>query len=394
MAYYSDQGTTIMQGVGNLGEFFEADDASTPRSYTDGSLGEFFEADDASTPRSYTDGSLGEFFEADDASTPRSFTDGSLGEFFSADSISVPRPERYAMPGELQAYQDGMFGRYMPGSSESGAEEAFEGGIFHALGLPLFIDGKQVDGPLSITHGNPAESVAPVSENAGPGLHSSTSELGIPEGNARSFNDGILGPMYADVETGGLVAYDQGVLGAVDVFVIDMKDPQWVKELKAALVMSLAGMGIVEPINVLSDEFYASPYWDGRSSGMVRDWAETYQSKINQQASKGLLMLDNGNVAVPTVTGIGAIIQTGVGIQPATFTPANFPKLYAFQQEVVKIGSAGTLDSFRLILPYASEAEKIRQAGGIMNMSNLSLWLLGGVGAVAIGFIGYNLLRK
>ena len=57
-----------------------------------------------------------------------------------------------------------------------------------------------------------------------------------------------------------------------------------------------------------------------------------------------------------------------------------------------KLGDEG-LDNFVIVPPFASEADKIREAG-VLSTSNISLLVLGGVGLAAVGFISYNLLRK
>jgi len=414
MAYYSQQGATIMQGVGS---FFDGAKAPRPSSFKDGVFGAP-QATDPGALMAFQDGSLGAYFGGDIASEPRAFQDGSLGSYF--DGMARPaRPERYALQGKLMAYQDGTFGRYIPDSSGPGEEKAFEGGIFHALGMPLFVDGKQITGPMTIQHGTPPEDqVMAVAQQLaeqmvikeGGMVATPTEHLGFPEGSPRAYMDGSLGPesgfIAEDLPNGPLLAYDEGVLGMQHVpmsglgfwdksgngFVIDMTDPQWVKELKAAVVMSLTSLGITEPLNTLDEDWYVSPYWNGKASGMTREWAEVYQEKVNPAASKGLLIRDTGKVAYPTVTGIVNLVQSGVGIS-AEFNPTSFPKLYAFMQEVAKLGEGETLDSFTIVAPFASEGDKIRK-GGIMSVSTVSMVALGGVAVLAIGFIGYNLLRK
>ena len=79
MAYYSDQGSTIMQGVG---AYFGGAIAPRPSAFKDGSFGRRVDNPPGAL-MAFQDGSLGAFFDADDAATPRSFQDGSLGEFFS-----------------------------------------------------------------------------------------------------------------------------------------------------------------------------------------------------------------------------------------------------------------------------------------------------------------------
>jgi hypothetical protein len=406
MAYYSDQGATIMQGVGS---YFDGAIAPRPSAFKDGSFGRQVDVPPGAL-MAFRDGSMGAFFDADDAATPRSFQDGSLGSYFdAAEAAPIARPERYPLRGKLRAYQDGMFGRHLPDAEMPGPEESFEGGIFHALGLPLFINGQEVEGPTTIQHGMPpdgeqAEAISleqqgMITDN----LYSATAHLGFPEGDPRAYLEGSLGPGSGLIPTGlpegNLIAYDQGILGsalqglgslfggASDKFTIDMTDAQWVKELKSALVVALTNLGITEPINTISDDWYLSPYWNGNATGMTRDWANTYQEKVNPAASTGLLMRDAGSVAYPTPTGIVTMVAQGVGIT-TEFTPANYPKLYAFMQ-----AQAEGADKFTIVPPIASESEKIRKAG-MLSTGNMSLLLLGGVGLMAVGFIGYNLLRK
>lgn len=403
-----------MQGVGS---FFDGAKAPRPSSFKDGVFG----APQATEPgalMSFQDGSLGSFFEADDAATPRSFQDGSLGSYFDG-MARPPRPEGYALQGKLMAYQDGTFGRHVPDSEGPGKEQAFEGGIFHALGLPLFIDGNKHDGPLTIQHGTPSEGDTvtlslpeyyALKDGGGPAVATPTEHLGFPEGSPRSYMDGSLGPesgfIAEGLPSGPLMAFDEGVLGrghipmsglgfwdksSGDTFVIDMTDKQWVKELKAALVMSLTSLGITEPLNTLDEDWYVSPFWNGKATGMTREWAGMFQEKINPAASTGLLIRDTGKLAYPTVTGIVQLVSTGVGVS-ADFNATSFPKLYAFMQEVAKAGEGG-LDRFVIVPPFASEGDKIRK-GGIMSVTNVSLMVMGGVGLAAVGFIAYNLLRK
>lgn len=397
MAYYSDQGTTIMQGVG---------------AYFDGAL--------APRPMAFKDGSFGRQVDNPPGAL-MTFQDGSLGSYFDAtEPAPVARPERYALTGKLMAYQDGSFGRHLPDFEPPGPEDSFEGGIFHALGLPLFINGEEVTEPVTIHHGAPAAAEAMEMRvpgtvgngNAGEGLYSATAHLGFPEGEPRAYHDGSLGPesgfLPIGLPSGPLMARDEGILGrghvplqglgkswfgsnGADQFTIDLTDAQWVKELKTALVVALTNLGITEPLNTIDEDWYLSPYWNGKATGMTRDWASTYQEKVNPAASTGLLMLDSGKFAYPTVTGIVAMVAQGVGIT-AEFTPANYPKLYAFMQEQTNLGDGG-LDRFVIVPPFASEADKIRKSG-VLSTSNLTLLVLGGVGIAAVGFIGYNMLRR
>lgn len=387
MAYYSQQGATIMQGVGS---FFEGK-PPVAMAFKDGSFG---------APMMPGPGAL------------RSYQDGSLGEYFDTPA-QIARPERYDLDGSLMSFRDGSLGARMPGDMP-GADQAYEGGILHALGLPLFVNGKEVTGPLTIRHGSPEDTPAPLDSGASNAMvQSMVSQTGVPEGEARAYGDGILGRPedYSDVYAEGLpsgpmMAYDEGVLGmrairssrthsvsglgASDQFVIDMKDPQWVKELKTALVYGLTAIGITEPMNTLDTDWYESPYWNGKATGLTRDWANLYRDKVNPQASTGLLLRDAGSVAYPTVTGIVTLVSSGVGVNAGAFTPQQFPRLYAFMQEMAKLGEGGKLGHFRIEPPYESEAAKIRTASA-MSMSNLSLMVMGGVALAAVGVIGYTL---
>jgi hypothetical protein len=387
MAYYSDQGATIMQGVGS---YFDGARAPVEMAFKDGTFGAQVDNPPGAL-MSFRDGSLGRYFEADDAATPRSFQDGSLGSYFDAtDPAPIGRPERYPLRGRLRAYKDGSFGRHLPDSNPPGPEEAFEGGIFHAMTV----------------RGNP-ENTPSALPSSGMGMAEDgsvmpmLSTLPCTEGDPREFRDGILGnPLYDSSYSEGLPfgpprAFQEGVLGlgaAVSTFVIDMTDPQWVKELKTALVVALTNLGITDPINTVDEDWYTSPYWNGKATGMTRDWANTYQEKVNPAASTGLLMRDTGDVAYPTVSGILAMVAQGVGITPE-FNPTNYPNLYTLMQKAAALGPDESLESFRVVEPFTSEANKIRQAS-VFNISNLSLYLMGGVALAAVGVIGYTMVSE
>jgi hypothetical protein len=350
-AYFSHQGATIQQGAG---EYF-GDLPPVAQSYRDGSLGR---------RRTGTRG-LGDYF---DGVPPyaQSFSDGSFGGELGAE-----------YPGPLTNFRDGSLG---------------------ALGMPLWLNGKQIDGTATIVHGDSPTAgggvLGPDAGGDGGALGPGAATVEDPRVAVTPWGDGVLGaPASASSAGGNLESYNDGImsltgLGAVTApNVLDLTDPAAVRELKAAL--AYAYPPALADTATYDEAFYANPLWDAKATKLATDWAKAFTT-----GSTASLLTSASGGQYPTSSGVASIIATGVGApienRPAWFQ-SSFPILFAYYSAA--IAAQMDMSKFSVSKPFFT-AEEAAGGGGGMKMSTMALIGLGVVGAIGAALVITHVKKK
>jgi hypothetical protein len=271
-------------------------------------------------------------------------------------------------PGELHAYKDGSLGQYEQARAGGGDIHAFREGILGAyeqaaagigfdqaaagLGLPLYVDGQQVDRPMTIYHG--------------------------PAGVGR------LGHVWARHES-------YRGLGQAASGTLDLTDPATVREVKTALSFANPDITLTEEGQKLyTESWYASPIWDKVTSELMASFlAQATSPPSTYKESDLAVTTDKGSY--PTAAGVMTILAVGVGSpgygKDPTYFQTNFPILSAFAGQVAAAG--GDTTKVDVKAPYFTESEKVKGKGGIP-VSTMAIVGLGAVAAVA----AYLVLKK
>lgn len=315
MAYYSGSGATIRSGAAGLGEYFDAAQGAPP------------------------------------PAPVQAFQEGVFG----GGSADVWMGDVGDDPGPLRSYHDGSLGA-CHGCGMGAYDQAAAG-----LGMPLWIDGKPVDRPVSIMHG-PADD--PTS----------------------AFRDGSLGEYFGGSPAPWAGAYHDGSLGTVasGSKTVDLTDAQALKETKMAIAMIVAdiAMGSGSAPNVgakyYDEAFYADPIWSSKASELWDAAAKKLAGVTKAQVDE-LSQSSKGNT-FPTANGLAAVLAYGVGApvgDPKSFS-TNFPVLSAWYGQVA--AAKGSLTGFKVAAPFFTVQEKVSGKSMFAGMSRTSLVL--GVGAV------------
>jgi len=336
MSYYSGTGMKIRQGAAGVGRYFQG---LPPQVRADGIF----------------QGGVGEYFDAGPGVDPpaaMAFQDGVLG----GSRGDIWTDQVGTDPGPLMSFHDGSLGACQGCGVGASYEQAAAG-----IGYPLFIDGKAVESPTNIYHGP----VAPV---------------------------GAL-------RYGPLRAYREGSLGAADPHVVDLTDPDTMKEVKGAVGLFVPELTMAQPTtenpNVGADyfsaDFYADPVWGPKAEEL---WAGAVDKLLQNPNYKGTPV--SATIATkggeyPSASGLAAALLYGVaspgyGNDPEYFAKT-FPILHAF---VSAMGTAGSASGFSVKEPYFTAAERVK---GKSLFAGVSTGMLV-AGAVVTGGIAYLLFRK
>jgi hypothetical protein len=378
-AYFSEQGTPIQQAVGS---YFKGGHAPTVTAFNSGVFGRRKPGPPRGHLMAFQDGSLGAYFEGSPPAAA-AFREGSLGRQLD---------ENY--PGPLMAHQDGSLG---------------------SLGLPLFVDGRLVEEPITITHGQPSQPGATI----GPGDDGGVLGPGAAEGGAMypevqpgpltAFRSGILGaPEYIEQMPGNLTAYREGVVGnpiydrpaGVGAFgavgtagTIDLSNPAVVKEVKMAMAMGVPGVALSDEGSAYYNElFYADPLWGPKATELFAAWLDMFAGLTlpadTPAVPRSELAVEVVGGMYPTARGLLTIIGMGVGSpgqpgNPAWFE-ANFPNLKAFMDAALQVEM--DTSALKVLPPFFSEGERVRAEEGI-KMSTVALVGLGVVGVLGAAIV-------
>lgn len=297
----------------------------------------------------------------------RAYADGSVGG-------RVMSPD---MPGPLQSFQDGSLGAASYGGGDSGELAAWADGV---------------------VGGNPADGSAPgllASYHDGSlGWADQASHgIGQDENDTSAYHDGVLGPRRDGMpgfgplrafQDGSLGAYARAI-GAAAENVLDLGDPNVLKELKVA-------MSLIAPENTLSadaqkvytPDWYSNGIWDPQASLL---W-QYIVSKTSAFSGK-TVSVEVGAQSYPNATGIGFMVAALAAPQSGTYGPdyvkKAMPALYAWFS-----AGGGTV-----LPPYLSLADKTKGSRGTpsseMKMSTVAY---AGLGAVALLGIALVFWRK
>ena len=332
MAYYSGSGATIRSGAAGLGEYFDAAQGAAP------------------------------------PAPVQAFQEGVFG----GGSADIWMGDVGDDPGPLRSYHDGSLGA-CHGCGMGAYDQAAAG-----LGMPLWIDGKPVDRPVSIMHGPASDPTSafrdgslgesPVKYVPPPVKYVPPRGSGVPWSGA--FRDGSLGAVAAGSKT------------------VDLTDPQALKETKMAIAMIVAdiAMGSGTAPNVgakyYDEAFYADPIWSSKATELW-DAAAKKLAGVTKSPVDELSQSSKGN-SFPTASGLAAVLAYGVGApvgDPKSFA-TNFPVLSAWYGQVA--AAKGSLTGFKVSAPFFTVQEKVSGKSMFAGMSKTSLAL--GVGAVvAVG---------
>lgn len=427
-SYFSPRGANIQQAIG---EYMNAGDGTMAPpwagAYDDGSFAHGRDYTSVGERQAYRDGSLGEFVDSPVMPRAPAFDEGVLG---GARGDVWTSDEGGGDPGPLQSWYDGTLGRGYGSATSSGRAARFdappgsrgptaeapsdvgEGGGFPSdlgpiqswhdgvlgsgcsplsgcsgmgeyygtspsgIGLPLYIDGKPLDTPTTITH-DPNEVDHP--------LHV----------NGRSF----YGPMT--IRHGGhrsrLHAYRDGSLGAVpDAHVVDLQNLDTIKEVRSAIAffvpeVAMAGGGAGD------SAWVTSPIWTDKDDAI---WAAAIKKITGLSATyrEGDLSQSSSGHHYPTPLGLSVVLSLGVGAPTGPQGPAwfgsTFPILSAFLMAVV--ANKGSTSGFKVNEPFFSTAELAR--GGKSTFAGFSTTTLAvaglGVAALIAGAVAFKKKRR
>ena len=264
--------------------------------------------------------------------------------------------------GPLRSYQDGSLG-------DPGALMSFQDG---SLGMPLYLQTpsggmQKIDEPMTIIHGDvPAP---PPLRGAG--------EYFAPNG---------MGEYFATSGLGGCNSCGLGQ--AADEVILDMKNPEVVREVKIAMGMAPWMVPFISgPAESLEfDEgFFENPIWDAESTRFAQHYVEGMKAAIPSSAA----LADSMFVApsmFPNAFGITNILQMAgyKGASPSINFKAELPITTDFFDATVSVaGEPAGKPSGRVNPPFLSLEEK--QGGGLpIKASTLALLGAGVVGLIAI----------
>jgi hypothetical protein len=306
-------------------------------------------------------------------------------------------------PPVAMAYKDGVFGRRL--RDQDAKLMAYRDG---ALGGPLYLNGQLLSEPVTITHAGGGEG----SDGGvlGPGAAEGSGAEGAESspGLLTAYREGILGsPPYIQAMPGRRRAYREGIIGApaydematlelpvaglgaaANGTTLNLKAADVVRQVKEALALSWG-----EPMTEVGQQtwdraFYDSPIWGAKSTELARGWAEYIVAHPNTEpgVTTGLLLVETPKGAYPTPIGVNAMIMTGIAVLEGVDMNARYPDLAAWM--AAGMGGAAP-DSFEVIAPNFSEAERIAAETGGVKMSTVAL-----VGLGAVGLIGAVVVLK
>lgn len=312
MAYFSGSGATIRSGAAGLGEYFDAAQGAAP------------------------------------PAPVQAFQDGVFG----GGSADVWMSDVGDDPGPLRSYHDGSLGA-CHGCGMGAYDQAAAG-----LGMPLWIDGKPVDQPVTIMH-------AP-------------SPMG---GSLHAYRDGSLGEYFGGGGVPWTGAYRDGSLGAVgDSSTLNMTDAATLKEVKSALGLAMPEVSMASG-SPYDQAYYESPLWEPSAGDLWSKFTEM-AAKVSKGAYTAESLTNSGKVPYPNAVGIGALLALGVGSPgygtDPTYFPKNFPILAAYQKAMI---AAGSPKGFTVSAPFFTVQEKVSGKSMFAGVSKTSLIL--GLGAVA-----------
>lgn len=411
-AYFSDQGASINESVG---DFFETPPVAM--AYRDGSLGAEFQTP---PPPVRVPSPRGRRVWIDrrgrDRRAYRSAPVRGVGEFFDVPPVAM-------------AFKDGVFGyRSQLDESYPGPLVAHADGSLGAFGLPLFIDGTEVDQPVTIVHGGrPTADGGVLGTGArdagvsdGGTLGAGGAEVpGSPELQPEpliSYRDGILGhPDFIEQMPGRLQAYGDGVvgnpryerpawnwgalsgLGSVgDPHVLDLRDAATVREVKYALGFAMADVTLSqEGQAVYTPQFFDEPVWSILAAELFTQWVARYTSQVGAGVTPQMLAVNGTGGMYPTPMAVQTMVAMGVGSPGQPGNPVwfqtNFPVLAQFSQAVVAAGS--DLSQFTVVGPYFSQHER-REGESGTKFSTLALVGLGAIGAIGAALVVTTVLKR
>lgn len=343
LAWYRDQGYITQKA------FFAATMKKRRRAMR--GIGEFFDAGvGAAAPwaGAFQDGIFGGGDEGVDSAELHAYKDGSLGQFEQASADG----------GAGHAFRDGVLGQFEQAAAGIGFEQASAG-----LGLPLYVDGQEVDTPMTIYHG--------------------PNGLGQTMRPSLRIHQGIDRPWVTRGVLRGIGAAAEGTL--------DLTDPATVREVKTALSFANPDITLTpEGQAVYTESWYASPIWDKVTSELMASFLAKATSEPSTYKETDLATTtDKGSY--PTAAGIITMLAVGVGSpgygDDPTYFAKNFPILSTFSQKVAEAG--GDTAKFDVKAPYFTESEKVKGKGGL-NVSTMALIGLGAVAALG----AYMIFKK
>lgn len=270
-----------------------------------------------------------------------SYHDGSLGDsegqlLAYADGTVGGAPPEFQMPGQLHSYHDGSLGWYDQGAQGIGASDEMD--------------------PTSVWHDG-------VLGNRGSGMPGF--------GPLQSYHDGSLG------------AYARAI-GAAAENVLDLGDPNVMKEMKSALAFMAPEQTLTpDGQKTFTPDWYTNGIWDPASSQI---W-QYIVSKTPAFSGKDV-SLTVGTQTYPNATGIGFVVGALAAPQSGTYGPEyvkkNLPALYAWFS-----AGGGTV-----LPPYLSLGDKTKGVRGAPSEVKMSTVAMYGLGAVALFGVALAFMKK
>jgi hypothetical protein len=347
----------------------------------------------------------------------------------------------FERPPVAMAFKDGIM-NHRPQLDDNfpGKTMAFQDGSLGALGLPLYVNGEQIDTPLSIQHGGPPPNGGGVlgrggasnGENSGGGVLGEGGAEGngglypeVAPGPIDAYRDGTVGtPDWQEAMPGALTSYGDGIVGnssvdasvlsslrglrprrralrglgallglGSDATVVNLRDPATLREVKQCLSQSVPDEAMTEQgATVYDAAYYASPLWEAKASVLFGIWV---QRMVAEGLSAEELATSCGEgCLVPTARAVMAMVAMSIGSPGMPGNPGwfetEYPILSGFAYAVRDAGF--DLSGFTVLPPYRTEEEQSAGAQGA-RLSTMALVGLGVVGALGAAVILHTTLK-